>query len=173
MSFAKWTAITTGFAAAFGLGVLAGPRFNDTRAIEPRSSLEMNAPVAAPAPADIPAPQPAKPRTVVVRNVTTFAPLPTKVAPTAPQLHDRLKPVLKSGANMSIAAEGFQSAEQFATVAHASKNVGVPFMLLKHRVLDEGDTLVAAIRKSNIDVDAIVEADRARAEARSDLAALD
>ncbi len=85
----------------------------------------------------------------------------------------RLKPLLKAGVDMNVAAEGFRSAEQFAMVVHASQNVQVPFMLLKHRVLNEGDTLVAAIRKSTPDVDAVVEADRARAEARSDIASLD
>jgi len=87
-------------------------------------------------------------------------------------LHARLRPLLKSGANMNVAAEGFHSAEQFATIAHASQNVDVPFMLLKYRVLNEGDTLVAAIRKSKPHVNALVEADRARSEARSDLAQL-
>jgi hypothetical protein len=96
----------------------------------------------------------------------------TNVALTAPELQHRMKPLLKTGANMDVAAEGFNSAEQFATVAHASQNTDVPFMLLKHRVLTEGDTLVAAIRKSKPDVDAVAEVDRARAEARADLAQL-
>ena len=97
----------------------------------------------------------------------------TTVAVSSAELHDRLKPLLKSGADMSIASEGFKSAEQFATVAHAAQNTDVPFMLLKHRVLNEGDTLVAAIRESKPDVDAVAEVDRARAEARADLAQLD
>ena len=97
----------------------------------------------------------------------------TNVSVSAGELHDRLKPLLKSGADMSIASDGFKSAEQFATVAHAARNTDVPFMLLKHRVLNEGDTLVAAIRKSKPEVDPVVEVDRARAEARADLAQLD
>ena len=80
---------------------------------------------------------------------------------------------MKAGADMNIASDGFTNAEQFATVAHAAQNTDVPFMLLKHRVLTEGDTLAAAIRKSKPDVDAVVEVDRARAEARADLAQLD
>jgi hypothetical protein len=100
-------------------------------------------------------------------------PLRTSITPAAPELHVRLQPLLRSGADMSIASEGFRSAEQFATVVHASRNVDVPFMLLKHRILNEGDTLVAAIRKSKPDVDAVIEAERARAEARSDIASLD
>ena len=70
---------------------------------------------------------------------------------------------------MTIAAEGFHSAEEFATVAHAAKNTDVPFMVLKHRVLTEGKSLAKAIRESKPDLDANAEVRRARAEARSDL----
>ncbi len=164
--------IAAGFLGAFALGVWAGPRFSS------HPTREVGMPVAAVAtptaetPANVPA---SRPRAAVVNAslVTTFAPLRTSISPGAPELHTRLKPLLKAGADMEVAAEGFHSAEQFATVVHASQNVNVPFMLLKHRVLNEGDTLVAAIRKSKSDVDAVVEADRARAEARSDIASLD
>ena len=73
---------------------------------------------------------------------------------------------------MTVASQGFRNAEQFAAVAHAARNTEVPFMLLKHRVLNEGKTLVAAIRESKPDLNAQIEATRARAEARSDLAKL-
>ena len=73
---------------------------------------------------------------------------------------------------MTIAAEGFRDAEQFATVAHAARNTQVPFLLLKHRVLNEGQTLSAAIRSSKPDVDSASEAKRARTQARSDIAAI-
>jgi hypothetical protein len=46
-----------------------------------------------------------------------------------PRLHDRVKPLLNRGARMPIAAEGFRSAEEFATVAHAARNTSVPFMV--------------------------------------------
>lgn len=171
MTFAKWSAVTAGFVAAFGLGVWSAPHFDNREPVERRSSLEVSAPIAQQNIPLVTAPAPARVNAVVVRN-TTFAPLKSSVDVDAPALHARLKPVLRSGANMNIAADGFQSAEQFATLVHASRNVGVPFMLLKHRVLEEGDTLVAAIRKSKTEVDAVVEADRARAEARSDIASL-
>lgn len=45
-------------------------------------------------------------------------------------------------------------------------------MVLKHRVVNERKPLATAIRESKPDVDAVVEAQRAQAEARSDLAAL-
>jgi hypothetical protein len=94
------------------------------------------------------------------------------VPATAPSLHERLKPLLNRGADMGVAAAGFRDGEQFATLAHASKNTNVPFMVLKHRVLKERKTLSAAIQESDPHIDAGVEARRAVAEAKSDIAAL-
>ena len=90
----------------------------------------------------------------------------------APELHDRLKPVLARGTKIPMAVEGFKDAEQFATIAHAARNTQVPFILLKHRVLTEGQSLEAAIRASKPDLDAATEVERARTEARNDIAAL-
>ena len=90
----------------------------------------------------------------------------------APELHKRMKPVLARGTKLPLAVEGFASAEQFATLAHAARNTQVPFILLKHRVLTEGQSLEAAIRASKPDLDARVEANRARAAAKSDIEAL-
>jgi hypothetical protein len=73
---------------------------------------------------------------------------------------------------MQVAAEGFRSAEEFATVAHAARNTNVPFMVLKHRVLDEGQTLADAIHDAKPDVDAKAEVARAQAAAKSDIAAV-
>ena len=64
----------------------------------------------------------------------------------APELHRRMKPVLARGTKLPLAVEGFASAEQFATLAHAARNTQVPFILLKHRVLTEGQSLEAAIQ---------------------------
>jgi len=90
----------------------------------------------------------------------------------APELHARMKPVLARGTKLPLAVEGFASAEQFATLAHAARNTQVPFSLLKHRVLIEGQTLEDAIRASNPDVDAKTEALKAMGEARGDMLAL-
>jgi hypothetical protein len=73
---------------------------------------------------------------------------------------------------MKMASEGFRDAELFASVAHAAKNTEVPFVLLKHRVLREGMTLDRAIAELKPNVNAAIEAQRARAEARSDIAQL-
>ena len=90
----------------------------------------------------------------------------------APELHARMKPVLARGTKLPIAVEGFTSAEQFATLAHAAKNTQVPFILLKHRVLTEGRSLEEAIRASKPDLDAKAEAARAREAARTDIDAI-
>ena len=91
----------------------------------------------------------------------------------APELHARMKPVLARGTKLPLAVEGFTSAEQFATLAHAARNTQVPFILLKHRVLTEGQSLEEAIRASKPDIDATTEvAARATSEARADIAAL-
>lgn len=90
----------------------------------------------------------------------------------APELHARMKPVMARGTKLPIAAEGFTSAEQFATVAHAARNTQVPFILLKHRVLNEGQSLEDAIRASRPDIDARVEALRAKGSARADMLSL-
>jgi hypothetical protein len=88
----------------------------------------------------------------------------------SPEVQKRMKPLLNKGADMTVASEGFRSAEQFATVAHAARNTEVPFMLLKHRVLDERQTLAAAIHASKPDLNAADEAGRARAQAKDDFA---
>ena len=87
-------------------------------------------------------------------------------------LHAKLQPLLNRGTDMSVASAGFQSAEQFGAVAHAARNTGVPFMVLKDRVLNERQSLARAIHGLAPDVNAQLEAARALAEARSDLAAL-
>jgi hypothetical protein len=90
-----------------------------------------------------------------------------------PRLQAKLKPVLNRGANMDVAGEGFRSAEEFATVAHAARNTSVPFMVLKHRVLIDGRTLADAIHEAKPEVDARAEVARAEVAAKSDLAAVE
>jgi hypothetical protein len=137
--------------------------------------------------ADVPAvtPQPVKSKRVtrvarVNRSAAAIeAPAPESapklvmtIPVSAPELHARMKPVLARGTKLQMAAEGFRDAEQFATVAHAAKNTQVPFILLKHRVITEGQSLEEAIRVSKPEIDAKREVARARAAARSDIAAL-
>jgi hypothetical protein len=86
-----------------------------------------------------------------------------------PGVRDRVQKVLNRGAQLEVAAEDFQDAEDFVTVAHAARNTGVPFMVLKDRVLNQGQTLAQAIHESKPELDAKGEVLRAREAARSDL----
>ena len=161
MTTAKKVALTAGVAGAIALGVWAVPRVMDNQA---RSTDAAVAEVAAPAtPVVEKAPAPRR-----TAPVSTVAVLPAST----PALHEALKPILNRGTKVEIAAEGFDSAEQFAMVAHAARNTEVPFMVLKHRVLDERKSLAAAIRESKPGINAAAEALRARAAARRDVAAL-
>jgi hypothetical protein len=157
----KW-ALTVGLVGAIALGVWAWPRVIDK---DPSSADALVADVAEPA-APAVAKAPAVPRRKPAVDMVAAIPA------SAPAVHDRLKPVLNRGTNVAIAAEGFSTAEQFATVAYAARNTEVPFMVLKYRVLDEGKTLAAAIRESKPGVNAAAEVVRARAAARQEISAL-
>jgi len=157
---AKTLALTAGLAGAIALGVWAVPRVMENE----RSS---EAPVADIAePARPVAEKASAPRRVA--RVSKVAVLPAS----APAVQETLKPILNRGTKMEVAAEGFSSAEQFATVAYAARSTGVPFVVLKHRVLEERKSLAAAIRESKPGINAAAEVLRARAAARRDVAAL-
>jgi hypothetical protein len=94
------------------------------------------------------------------------------LAASEPKVQERLKPVLNRGTKLELAADGFTSAEQFATVAHAARNTHIPFVVLKHRVLEEKKSLADAIHEFKPDLNARAEVIRARQEARSDLQAV-
>jgi hypothetical protein len=158
MTFGKASAHALGYAAAVALGIWIGPSVRQaaTNELEPRS-IEATASAAE---------EERRPAAVARRNAAAA------VEPSAPELQARARLLLNRGADVTRAAEGFRDGEQFMTVAYAARNTGVPFVLLKHRVLEEGDSLTAAIREFKPEIDAQVEAERARAEARSDIAAL-
>ena len=86
-----------------------------------------------------------------------------------PELRDRVKAVLNPGSRLEVAAEDFDSPEQFITVAHAARNTNVPFMVLKDRVLNHSQSLAEAIREFKPELDARAEVTRARDAARSAL----
>lgn len=177
MTFGKAFALTTGFAGAFVLGVLVGPSMTDGWRQSPShvsAVTEPAAPVATETPAPVARPRANTARASVDRKDGAAAAASTAVImpASAPEMQGRMKRVLRSGAKMDVAADGFKSAEQFATVAHASRNTDVPFMLLKHRVVEEGKSVEAAIKESKPDLDASAEAARARDQAREDVAAV-
>jgi hypothetical protein len=80
------------------------------------------------------------------------------------------KQLLNRGTDVRKASEGFPNAYQFMTVAYAAKNTDIPFVVLKHRVLSEGKPLGTAIGELKPELDEVAEVNRARAEARADLA---
>jgi hypothetical protein len=164
------------------LGAWIGSELMTSRANAPEPSAVTTEAVAeSPAPA-----APAKPKraarvTRAARPASSAAeaPMPEStpklvmtIPVSAPELHARMKPVMARGTKLPLAVEGFTSAEQFATIAHASRNTQVPFILLKHRVLVEGQSLEQAISASKPDLDARSEVQRARQEAKADIAAL-
>ena len=177
MSTGRTTAIATGYVASLALGVAIGAfaadRYmqNDSQAaaVDPTTAV---AAISAP-PTDIPAPIPRRVRTAAKpAPAAETVVLSPAVSIGDPALHARVKRLLRPGADMSIVSEGFSTAEDLAATAHAAQNLGVPFMLLKSRVVDQGQTLPVAIRELRPEVDAADEANRARTAARSDLQSL-
>lgn len=160
-------AITAGLIGAFGLGVWTAPHVRNIDLNPQLEQVEMAEPAAKPV-EEIRAVRRA-PVTVARNRTETYAPVVMLDASAAP-VQKHVKPLLTWGTNTQKAAEGFTSAEEFVTVAYAAKNTQIPFILLKHRVLNEKKSLEAAIRASKPDLDAALEADRARIEARADLA---
>ena len=163
MTTGKKVALTIGLVGAIALGVWAVPRLNNDRLSNDTMVADVTEPAA-------PVVEKTAPRRVAraSKPADTVAALPAST----PALHDRLKPVLNRGTKVDVAAEGFSSAEQFATVAYAARYTEVPFMVLKHRVLEEGKTLAAAIRESKPGVNAAAEVVRAREAARRDISTL-
>jgi hypothetical protein len=160
-------ALTAGFVAAIALGVAIGPSLNDRARADRSPAVDAQPAVAGPAIQPVAATPPH-----ARRKATNTVAKTATISATRPDLYERLKPVLNRGANMSLAAEGFHDGAQFAAVAHAARNTDVPFMLLKHRVLNERQSLASAIRASRPDTNAEREANRARMEAKSDVTAL-
>ena len=183
MTVGKAAALTAAFVGAFALGVAVGPSMRDMasdRDMRSATNAAETAATTAPAPAATSAPAKPRPRSTAAAkattapksSATTSAPARPTLAATEPRLHERLKPVLNRGAKMDVAAEGFRSGEEFAMVAHASRNTKVPFLVLKHQVVEEGRSLADAIREAKPDGDAKAEAARAQAAAKSDVAAV-
>jgi hypothetical protein len=105
-------------------------------------------------------------------------PLP-KTRPAAPavvpfMMSDELaliaKPLLQPGTDLITASEGFSSRESFLSTAYAAKNTGIPFVILKDRVVAQKQSLETAIGEVKPEVNAKAEAARAISAARSEIA---
>jgi len=171
MTVGKTALVIAGIVGAVTLGALYGPSMMSRLSDRETADQDRTAAVAT-EPAPAPAVEKARPaRSTATREAREFEPKRTVVVSEA-QLYERLKPVLNRGANMEIASSGFDTAEQFATVAHAARNTDVPFMVLKHRVLNEKRSLADAIHQAKPAIDAKAEVKSAQAAARADLASL-
>src|SRR6187399_2033165 len=161
MKFIGASVIAAAITGALALGVWTGPSLRST---EGASASEAR--VVEPSAVTVETP----------RVVRTAAVRETEVRLVSMPITDgvmgRVKPLLNKGTNVEMAADGFKDAEQFAAVAHAAKNTGAPFMVLKSRILEDGRTLRAALQELRPDLNATIEAQRAQAEARSDVAAV-
>lgn len=165
MTFAKATTVSLGLAGVFALGVWTGPALTRSIAREPGTPVvQVEQPVA---PVETLRPATREARAVTPRATTVS--LTPDATPAHPAVQRHAQSLLNSGANVVLAADGFRDAESFVTVAYAARNTGIPFVLLKHRVLTQGQTLSEAIRVSKPDLDAVAEMDRARTDARSAL----
>ena len=161
MTFGKATLLTIGIAGALAIGIGLANHRESTTADPATVANAQAAPIAAERSTK---PAPARGADAVPAVAMRY------VSPQSPELEHRLKPLLNKGTKMDSAAEGFKDWRDFATIAHASHNTQVPFMVLKHHVLNEGRTLESVISEFKPDLDAKAEASRAREEASQDLA---
>jgi len=164
MSIKKLAAYMCVLVCGIAIGYWLAPSFE-------REAPIVDAPVETPAIAtEQPAPAPVRvvPPGARLERRREFA----RVDLTEPDLHARIRPVLNRGTNVEIAASEFRTAADFAAVAHASRSTGIPFMVLKHQVVNEGKSLEAAIREAKPNANADIEADLALAKAHADLAAV-
>jgi hypothetical protein len=161
MSFTNASLVSIGLVGAVALGLSFGPSSGASGAapMDPVVSA-----ATAPAPeVKVEAPLPSRPYPPRLERVPTASAKPVQ---------EHVKGLLNRGADVRKAAEGFPNALQLMTVAHAARNTDIPFMVLKHRVLTEGKPLAAAIAELKPELNEVAEANRARAEARADLARL-
>jgi hypothetical protein len=178
MNIGKAGLLTAGFVGTFALGVMTGPTIQDswhrtTATDTPVASQPAETSAPAPAKADRPASR-ARSSSSRTNDVVARKKAPDTIQTLAvdlwePELRDRAKAVLNRGARLELAAADFDSSEQFMTVAHAARNTQVPFMVLKDRVLNQGQSLGEAIREFKPGLNVRAELARARAAARKDL----
>ena len=177
MTLGKTGLITAGIVGLVALGVATVPTIQEHRsAMETpvAQTVEPGAPAAVPPASRARSSAPRTHHVAPVNDVKDVKKEPNVIETVAvsvwePELRDRVKAVLNPGAKPEIAAEDFASPEQFMTVAHAARNTRVPFMVLKDRVLNQGQTLAQAIHEFKPDLDASAEVTRARTAAREDL----
>jgi hypothetical protein len=168
MTFGRAIVATLALIVAFVFGVWAGPYLRDRpmkRAEQAVADMKGDAKDTTGAVATRGTARAEKPAREAKAPVATLS-------ASEPEVQKQLKPIMNPGTKMEIAAEGFRDAEQFATVAHAAHNTKIPFMVLKHGVLDQGKSLAAAIEEYKPALNGAAEVRRAREAARKDVAAV-
>jgi hypothetical protein len=161
MKFTRASLIYLGVVGAFGLGLAVGPLVGANHG-EASASVETPAIVPAVTGPMLP-PEPARRAAPRLERVPTAS---------AGAVQRQVKLLLNRGTDVRKASEGFPNAYQFMTIAYAARNTDIPFVVLKHRVLTEGRPLAAVIAELKPELDEAAEVERARAEARADLARL-
>jgi hypothetical protein len=102
-------------------------------------------------------------------------PLPARKVEPAPslvlttELASLAKPLLQPGTDLTMASDGFSTRQSFLATAYAAKNLNIPFVVLKDRVVAQHQPLAQAIRDLKPDANAKAEAARATAEARNEI----
>jgi hypothetical protein len=86
------------------------------------------------------------------------------------RLATALAPML-DGLNATVAARDFRTLEQFVTVLVISRNLEIPFVTLKKRVVSERQAVEAAVKRMRPLANAAQEVARADKEARALIAA--
>lgn len=170
MTAGKASAFALGLAGAFALGSWAGPDLWTSWDADDAAPMTVT-----PTPTEsVPAPRVPTEAAAPASDIpsSTDAPVLT-ISASAEPVQRRARALLAYGTDVKAAANGFSNAEQFMTVAYAARNTDIPFVLLKHRLLTEGKSLAEAIRELKPGLDATLEANRARLEARSALSRLD
>ncbi len=134
------------------------------RAVVSQNSQDTQAPEASPLPRKAP-----RAKRSPKHDPKARPPAPQQIAQN-PELATRLQSLLPPGVDVEQAAEGFDSLEDFAAAVHASYNLAIPFVELKHaRKRGKPPRLAQIIHKQNPNVDAQFEERRAMRAARQDL----
>ena len=155
----------------FWVGALIVGGIGTGAIVENRQRLEMNAGTDVTAPVAYAAPATASPA-----PTRRQLPIPKRTGEPAAALAmttdlvGLAKPLLQPGTDLTMASEGFSSREAFLATAYAAKNLSIPFVVLKDRVVAARMPLERAIRQLKPDANAKREAARAISEARSETA---
>ena len=83
--------------------------------------------------------------TTVTTTTTTLSPVQLKLQKNT-NLASKLQSRLPLGTNLTAAAAGFRNLGQFVAAVNVSNNLGIPFLELKTRMVDQGMSLGQAIQ---------------------------